>query len=281
MHPSLDRLGVFYFVPFLPNVVLSPLDHPSLRALRAKDRFEEYYALGGKPMTSGGLWPATIKHCFFLKLVHLEWLVERSKLVGTKRVIRQERGPRDVLEDIHFRYNPSWANQREEATQNYLLAYFMFYWNRDQGLYLQANRVAGKVARRCDFVRWDRVEQIMIWSFTFLFPYVTYEDWLNIFLYLAVRRFQGHTMTTAVTWPCVGHSSEGWRLNLIDPKMGELWRNIRSSDTPQENIPGTGSSQNSLFTPPWVQFHHTHIPVSDNITSSWIDPNDGIEGRLS
>jgi len=38
------------------------------------------------------------------------WLVERSKLVGTKRVIRQdssERGPHDVLEDIHFRYNPS------------------------------------------------------------------------------------------------------------------------------------------------------------------------------
>ena len=58
-HTSLDRLGVFYFVPFLPDVVLSPLDHPSLRALGAKDLFEEYYALGGKPMTSGGLWPVT------------------------------------------------------------------------------------------------------------------------------------------------------------------------------------------------------------------------------
>lgn len=67
MHPSLDRLGVFYFVPFLPDVVLSPLDRPSLRDLGAKDRFEEYYALGGKPMTSGGLWPATIKHCFFFE----------------------------------------------------------------------------------------------------------------------------------------------------------------------------------------------------------------------
>jgi len=35
-----------------------------------------------------------------------EWLVERSKLVGTKRIKRQHRGPRDVLEDIHFRYYP-------------------------------------------------------------------------------------------------------------------------------------------------------------------------------
>jgi len=87
----LDRLGVFYFVPFLPEVVLSPIDHPSLRTLGVKDIFEEYYALGGKPMTSG------------------EWLVERSKLVGTTRVACQSKskGTRDVLEDIHFRYNPS------------------------------------------------------------------------------------------------------------------------------------------------------------------------------
>ena len=59
MHASLDRLGVFYFVPFLPDVVLSPLDNPSLRALGAKDLFEEYYAVGGQPMTSRGLWPVT------------------------------------------------------------------------------------------------------------------------------------------------------------------------------------------------------------------------------
>jgi len=55
MHASLDRLGVFYFVPFLPDIVLKPLDHPSLHALGAKDVFEEYYAHGGKPMTSEGL----------------------------------------------------------------------------------------------------------------------------------------------------------------------------------------------------------------------------------
>jgi hypothetical protein len=59
MYASLDRLGVFYFVPFLPDVVLSPLNHPSLCALGAKDLFEEYYAVGGKPMTSRGLWPIT------------------------------------------------------------------------------------------------------------------------------------------------------------------------------------------------------------------------------
>ena len=59
MYASLDRLGVFYFVPFLPDVILSPIDHPSLRALGAEDLFKEYYALGGKPMTSRGLWPVT------------------------------------------------------------------------------------------------------------------------------------------------------------------------------------------------------------------------------
>ncbi|KAF8805899.1 Clavaminate synthase-like protein [Phlegmacium glaucopus] len=85
----LERLGVFYFVPFLPDIVLSPLDCPSLSALGVKDVFEEYYALGGKPMTSE------------------EWLVERSKLVGTTRVVRQSKGTRDVLEEIHFRYNPN------------------------------------------------------------------------------------------------------------------------------------------------------------------------------
>ncbi|KAK7473186.1 hypothetical protein VKT23_001285 [Stygiomarasmius scandens] len=84
----LKRLGIFFFVPFLPEVKLSLIDHPSLRTLGAKDAFEEYYQLGGKPITSA------------------EWLVMKSKLVGTKRVKREKRGPIDVLEDIHFRYNP-------------------------------------------------------------------------------------------------------------------------------------------------------------------------------
>jgi hypothetical protein len=53
---SLDRLGVFYFVPFLPEIELSPLDYPSLRAIGVKDVFEEYYALCGKPMTSEGMF---------------------------------------------------------------------------------------------------------------------------------------------------------------------------------------------------------------------------------
>ena len=59
MYASLDRLGVFYFVPFLPDVILSPIDHPSLRDLGAEDLFKEYYALGGKPITSRGLWLVT------------------------------------------------------------------------------------------------------------------------------------------------------------------------------------------------------------------------------
>lgn len=53
-YASLDRLGVFYFVPFLPEVELSPRDYPSLRGVGVKDVFEKYYALGGKPMTSEG-----------------------------------------------------------------------------------------------------------------------------------------------------------------------------------------------------------------------------------
>ncbi|KAG7091235.1 hypothetical protein E1B28_010286 [Marasmius oreades] len=85
----LDRLGIFYFVPFLPEVELSLLDHPSLHQLGGKDVFEEYYQLGGKPITSN------------------EWLVMKSKLVGTKRVKREKREAIDVLEDIHFRYNPA------------------------------------------------------------------------------------------------------------------------------------------------------------------------------
>jgi len=36
MQANLDRHGVFYFVPFLPDVVLSPLSHFSFRALGAK-----------------------------------------------------------------------------------------------------------------------------------------------------------------------------------------------------------------------------------------------------
>ncbi|KIJ46309.1 hypothetical protein M422DRAFT_66834 [Sphaerobolus stellatus SS14] len=85
----LRRLGIFYFVPFLSDVIMTPLDHPSLKSLGAKDPFQEYYALGGKPLTSE------------------EYLVAKSKLVGTKRVKRERREPLNVLEDIHFRYNPS------------------------------------------------------------------------------------------------------------------------------------------------------------------------------
>ncbi|KAL0072504.1 hypothetical protein AAF712_000267 [Marasmius tenuissimus] len=55
----------------------------------AKDVFEEYYQLGGQPLSSN------------------EWLVLKSKLVGTRRVKRENREPVDVLEDIHFRYNSS------------------------------------------------------------------------------------------------------------------------------------------------------------------------------
>ncbi|KAL0571098.1 hypothetical protein V5O48_010865 [Marasmius crinis-equi] len=85
----LDRLAIFYFVPFLPDVKLSSIGHPSLHERGAKDIFEEYHQLGGKPLTSS------------------DWLVMKSKLVGTKRIKRDKREAVDVLEDIHFRYNPS------------------------------------------------------------------------------------------------------------------------------------------------------------------------------
>ncbi|KAJ6566508.1 hypothetical protein B0H19DRAFT_1257717 [Mycena capillaripes] len=50
----LNRLGIFYFVPFLPDVPLRPLDslitgHPE--NFEVKDPFEEYRRLGGQPMT--------------------------------------------------------------------------------------------------------------------------------------------------------------------------------------------------------------------------------------
>lgn len=48
------RLGVFYFVPFLKEVLLEPLDYPSLHALGAKNQFQEYLDMGGKPLTSDG-----------------------------------------------------------------------------------------------------------------------------------------------------------------------------------------------------------------------------------
>ncbi|KAJ7589605.1 hypothetical protein C8J56DRAFT_1049246 [Mycena floridula] len=53
----LNRLGVFYFVPFLPEVPLQPLD--SLIVAHAdkfevKDPFEEYRRLGGKQLNSNG-----------------------------------------------------------------------------------------------------------------------------------------------------------------------------------------------------------------------------------
>ncbi|KAJ7814527.1 hypothetical protein B0H14DRAFT_2850356 [Mycena olivaceomarginata] len=92
----LDRLGIFYFVPFLPEVPLCPLD--SLIAGHAedfevKDTFEEYRRLGGQPTT----------------LTSNDWLVLRAKIVGSRRPARggRERVPEDVLHDIHFRYNPS------------------------------------------------------------------------------------------------------------------------------------------------------------------------------
>ncbi|KAJ7915179.1 hypothetical protein B0H13DRAFT_2000692 [Mycena leptocephala] len=92
----LDRLGIFYFVPFLPEVPLRPLD--SLIAGHAddfevKDTFEKYRSLGGQPTT----------------LTSNDWLVLRSKLVGSPRPARSGREPvpEDVLYDIHFRYNAS------------------------------------------------------------------------------------------------------------------------------------------------------------------------------
>ncbi|KAJ6505813.1 hypothetical protein C8R47DRAFT_1209759 [Mycena vitilis] len=90
----LDRLGVFYFVPLLPEVLLRPLD--SLIAAHAgsfevKDALEEYRRLGGQTLTSE------------------DWWVFRSKLVGTRRPPRRERDrvPEDALYDIHFRVTSS------------------------------------------------------------------------------------------------------------------------------------------------------------------------------
>lgn len=54
---SLDRLGIFYFVPFLGDTVLKPIDHPSIRKFGSKDFFEEYYELGGKPIIAEGAPP--------------------------------------------------------------------------------------------------------------------------------------------------------------------------------------------------------------------------------
>lgn len=85
---SLRRLGLFYFVPFLPEVPLTPLDHPSLRSLGAKNMFRDYLNLGGKPLTSD------------------EWMVRRAKLVGARRTEgKSEKGQADdLLQEIHFRY---------------------------------------------------------------------------------------------------------------------------------------------------------------------------------
>lgn len=92
----LDRLGIFYFVPFLPEVPLHPLK--SLIAGHAddfeiKDAFEKYRSLGGQPET----------------LTSNDWLVLRAKLVGSRRPARDVREPvpEEVLHDIHFRYNMS------------------------------------------------------------------------------------------------------------------------------------------------------------------------------
>ena len=59
VHQSLDRLGVFCFIPFLREILLQPL--PELvdvtradPASQIVDAFEEYRALGGKPLTSNG-----------------------------------------------------------------------------------------------------------------------------------------------------------------------------------------------------------------------------------
>ncbi|KAJ7675640.1 hypothetical protein DFH06DRAFT_1122468 [Mycena polygramma] len=82
--PSLDRLAIFYFVPFLPEVPLRPL--ASLIAGHAddfevKDVFEEYRRLGGQPETISAN----------------DWYILRSKLVGTRRPPKSggERVPED------------------------------------------------------------------------------------------------------------------------------------------------------------------------------------------
>ncbi|PPQ79070.1 hypothetical protein CVT24_012731 [Panaeolus cyanescens] len=89
----IDRPGMFYFVPFLAEVPLSPINHPAIYKKGGKDIFEEYYQHGGKPMLSN------------------EWLVERSKLVGKKRIEgdldefgQKKSAMRMALEDISYRY---------------------------------------------------------------------------------------------------------------------------------------------------------------------------------
>jgi isopenicillin N synthase-like dioxygenase len=82
-----DRFGLFYFVPFLGDVPLSPINHPALERQGAKDIFKEFYDHGGKPLLSD------------------EWLVERSKLIGTKRPTDEKDGARKALYDIAYRYS--------------------------------------------------------------------------------------------------------------------------------------------------------------------------------
>ncbi|KAJ7686813.1 hypothetical protein B0H17DRAFT_1136677 [Mycena rosella] len=108
----LDRLGIFYFVPFLPEVPLRPLD--SLIAGHAddfevKDAFEEYRRLGGQPttLTSNGAER---------RLVDVA-----AKLVGSRRPARDRREPvpEDVLHDIHFRYNTIEGFQNGRSSSSY------------------------------------------------------------------------------------------------------------------------------------------------------------------
>jgi len=66
----LKRLGVFYFVPLLPDITLRPLEQltASVAKMDSKfkvvDSFTEYYTRGGQPLTS------------------LDWVTFRSSLVG-------------------------------------------------------------------------------------------------------------------------------------------------------------------------------------------------------
>jgi len=100
----------------LPDVKLSLIDHPSLKELGAKDVWEEYHKLGGKTLTSNGVFSFfsfSPENKWFADsscvLVSLDWITRRSKLVGTKRVERLEREPEGVLDDIHFRHHPEYA----------------------------------------------------------------------------------------------------------------------------------------------------------------------------
>ncbi|KAF9050258.1 hypothetical protein BJ165DRAFT_994366 [Panaeolus papilionaceus] len=51
----LERNGMFYFVPFLPDVPLIPIEHPTIYKRGGKNLFEEYFKQGGKPMVSEGI----------------------------------------------------------------------------------------------------------------------------------------------------------------------------------------------------------------------------------